>query len=125
MYTNRDTVFIRGLQIDAVIGIYDHERTQPQPLLLDIELATDIRPAAASDDIALTLDYQAVCDRLQDFVGGSDFLLVETLAERCAALIMDEFKVPWMRLRLAKPEAISQASDVGVVIERGRRDADG
>ncbi|MFQ3199369.1 MAG: dihydroneopterin aldolase [Zhongshania sp.] len=116
-----DIVYIRGLQVDTIIGIYDFERAHRQILVLDLELGTDIRPAAASDDIALTLNYKAITETVEDFVKRSEFYLVETLAQRCAELIMTDFAVPWMRLSLSKPGAMRQAKDVGIIIERGRR----
>lgn len=116
-----DTVFIRGLQIDTVIGIYDWERSVRQTVVLDLEMAADIARAAASERIEDALDYHAVSERLAEFVGGQQFLLIETLAEQCAQLVMRQFDVPWLRLRLAKPTAIAAAAEVGVVIERGVR----
>ncbi|MDP1521014.1 dihydroneopterin aldolase [Porticoccus litoralis] len=116
-----DIVYIRDLRIDTIIGIFDWEREVRQVVSIDLEMATDIRRAAASEDIRDALDYKAVSDRLQAFIGGCQFLLVETMAEQVAALVMEEFEVPWVRLRIGKPAAISQAEDVGVVIERGAR----
>ncbi len=116
-----DIVYIRGLRIDTVIGIFDWEREHRQPVELDLDMATDIRPAAAADDIALTLSYKEVSERLIEFVEASQFQLVETLAEECAALLMSEFSLPWLRLRLGKPQAVNRARDVGIIIERGRR----
>ena len=118
-----DTVFIEGLEIEAVIGIYDWERRIRQPLRFDIEMAFDNRVPAATDAIADTLDYKAVSHRLIDFVAQSDFGLVETLAERCAEIVMREFDVPWLRLKLSKPGAVRGAAAVGVTIERGRQPA--
>lgn len=92
-----DKVFIEGLEIDALIGIYDWERRIRQTLRFDLEMGFDNRIPAASDDIADTLNYKAVSKRLIDFVQGSDFGLVETLAERCAAIVLDEFGVHWLR----------------------------
>lgn len=114
-----DIVYIRGLQVDTVIGIYDWERTIRQTLCIDLEMGTDIRAAASRDDIDQTLNYKAISDRLIEFIAQSEFLLIETLAEEIAALVMDEFSVPWLRLKLGKPGAVPQASDVGVMIERG------
>ena len=116
-----DKVFIEGLEIEAQIGIYDWERRIRQPLLFDIEMAFDNRKPAASDAIADTLDYKAVSKRLIDYVSGSGFGLVETLAERCAAIIREEFGVRWVRLKLSKPGAVRGARAVGVCIERGAR----
>lgn len=116
-----DIVFIRGLRLDAVIGIYDWERTIRQPIILDLELGTDIRPAATSDHIDDTLDYKAISKRLEAHVTGSSFQLVETLAESCAEILLNEFRVPWLKLRLNKKGALSLADDVGVLIERGTK----
>ncbi|WP_426661550.1 dihydroneopterin aldolase [Rhodanobacter aciditrophus] len=116
-----DIVFIEDLRIDAVIGIYDWERRVRQTLSFDIEMAFDNTVPAASDDIAHTLNYKDVSKRLIDYVGASSFGLVETLAERCAAIIREEFGVSWVRLTLSKPGAVRGAKAVGVRIERGVR----
>lgn len=116
-----DIVYIRDLRIDTIIGIFDWERRIRQTVSLDLEMATDICKAAASDDIRDALDYKAVAKRLIGFVEGSDFLLVETLAEKVAALVLAEFPVPWLRLRVSKPGALRGAQDVGVIIERGEK----
>ncbi len=107
-----DIIFLRGLQIDTVIGIYDWERQIRQTVIIDLELATDIRRAAATDDIAHTLDYKAVSKRITAFVEESTFFLVETLAEKITAILLEEFSVPWVRLTLNKKGAISGATDV-------------
>jgi dihydroneopterin aldolase len=116
-----DIIFIRDLRIDTVIGIYDWERAIKQTLSFDLEMATDISRAAASDHIDDTLNYKAVAKRIIAFVETSDFQLVETLAERVAALVIDEFGVPWLRLTLNKGGAVRGAAGVGIVIERGSR----
>jgi dihydroneopterin aldolase len=116
-----DIVFIEDLRIDAVIGIYDWERRVRQTLSLDIEMAFDNTVPAATDDIALTLNYKDVSKRLIDYVSASSFGLVETLAEKCAAIIREEFGVSWVRLKLSKPGAVRGAKSVGVRIERGSR----
>jgi len=114
-----DIVFIEDLRIEAVIGIYDWERRIRQTVSLDIEMAFDNTVPAASDDIADTLNYKAVSKRLIAYVSESSFGLVETLAERCAAIIREEFGVAWVRLKLSKPGAVRGAHAVGVRIERG------
>jgi len=116
-----DIVFVRDLRIDTVIGIYDWEREVKQTVILDLEMGTDISKAAATDQIEDTLDYKSVAKRLVEFVEGSEFQLVETLAERCALIIREEFDVAWVRLTLNKIGAVSKARDVGVIIERGDR----
>jgi dihydroneopterin aldolase len=118
-----DIVFIRGLRIDTVIGIYDWEKAMRQTVVLDLEMAADVAAAAATDRIVDTLDYKAVSKRLKQFVSESRFELVETLAERCAAIVVEEFGVPWLRLTLNKAGAVTDADGVGVIIERGRRPA--
>ena len=116
-----DIVYIRDLTIDTIIGINDWEREVRQTVSLDLEMATDIRRAADSDDIADTIDYKGVAKRLIAFVEGTEFLLVETMAERVSDIIRKEFGVTWLRLRVSKPGAVTGATDVGVVIERGER----
>jgi dihydroneopterin aldolase len=115
-----DKVFIEGLEIDALIGIYDWERRIRQTLRFDLEMGFDNRKPAASDDIADTLNYKAVSKRLIEFVSQSDYGLVETLAERCAEIVLAEFGVSWLRLKLSKPGAVRGAVAVGVIIERSR-----
>lgn len=117
-----DHVFIEGLEIEALIGIYDWERRVRQPLVFDLELAFDNRVPASTDDIADTLDYKAISHRIVEYVSQSGFGLVETLAERVAELVLAEFPVRQVRLRLGKPGAVRGARTVGVAIER-RRDA--
>lgn len=116
-----DIVFLRGLRIETVIGIYDWEKEIKQPVVLDLEMAADVARAAATDRIENALDYKAISKRLKQFVGDSRFELVETLAERCAEILRAEFDVPWVRLRLNKVGAVTDAEDVGVIIERGER----
>src|SRR5512135_3721593 len=97
-----DIIYLHDLRIDTVIGVFDWERRVRQTVILDLEMAVDIRRAAASDNLADTLNYKAVAKRLMEFVGASEFQLVETLAERVAALVLEEFDVPWLRLRVNK-----------------------
>ncbi len=117
-----DIVFISDLRIDTLIGIYDWERRVRQTISLDLEMGADIRRAAATDAIADTLNYKAVAKRLIDFVGSSEYQLVETLAEEIAAIVLAEFAVPWLKLTVHKPGAVRGSRDVGVVIERGSRE---
>jgi len=115
-----DRVFIEDLRIETVIGIFDWEREIKQAVSLDLEMAYDIRKAAQSDEIEDALDYKSVAKRLIQVVQDSEFQLVESLAERCAALVLDEFPVHWLRLKLSKPGAVRGSSAVGVTIERSR-----
>lgn len=114
-----DIVYIRELEIKTIIGVFDWEREQRQVVSLDLEMATDIRGAAATDSIDKALDYKAVAKRLINFVENSEFFLVETLAERIADILLEEFKVPWLKLRVGKPGAVTGSEDVGVIITRG------
>ena len=117
-----DIIYLNDLRIETTIGIYDWERRTRQTVILDIEMGADISKAAASDNIEDTLDYKAVAKRVMAFVGESEFELVETLAERIADILLNEFSIPWCRLRLNKQGAVKGVRDVGVVIERGRRE---
>lgn len=116
-----DIVFIKELRVSTIIGIYDWERTTRQEVVLDLEMGADISSAANSDHIKDALDYKAVAKRVAEFVEASKFQLVETLAEKISELVINEFKVPWMRLTLNKEGAVSLARDVGVIIERGSK----
>lgn len=114
-----DIVFLRDLRVETVIGVFDWERTTRQVVAIDLEMATDVERAAATDSIEHALDYKAISKRLIEFVGNSSFHLVESLAEGIAAILRQEFGVPWVRVTLSKPGAIRGARDVGIIIERG------
>jgi len=114
-----DRVFIEDLRIQTVIGVFDWEREITQTISLDLQMAFDISRAAKSDDIVDTLDYKAVSKRLIQFVESSEFQLVEALAEHCASIVLEEFPVTSLRLKLSKPGAVRGSSAVGVIIERG------
>ncbi|WP_176962002.1 dihydroneopterin aldolase [Mariprofundus sp. NF] len=115
----KDLVLIEGLEIRTVIGIYDWEREIRQTVRLDLEMAWDISRAAVSDDIEDALDYKSVSKRLISFVEASSFGLIERLAEQCAQIIIEEFGVPWVRLKMSKPGAVRGTENVAVLIERG------
>ena len=117
-----DKIFIHALKSEAIIGIFEWERQVRQTILLDLEFSADIARAAASDSIDDTLNYKKVAKRVVGFVEESSFHLVETLAQRIALLILEEFGVEWVRVRLSKPGAIRNSRDVGILIERSRED---
>jgi dihydroneopterin aldolase len=119
MMVGTDRVLIEGLEVRTVIGIYDWEREIRQTVRLDLEMAWDITKAAQTDSIEDTLDYKAVSKRLIAFVESSSFGLIETLAEHCADIILTEFSVPWLRLKMSKPGAVRGSENVAVLIERG------
>ncbi|WP_341501904.1 dihydroneopterin aldolase [Gallaecimonas sp. GXIMD4217] len=116
-----DSIFIEGLEVYAVIGIYDWEKTQQRKLVFDLEMASDIAAAARGDDYGQALCYASVSQWITDYTQQHRFELIETLAERIAAGVMAEFSVKWLRLRLSKPGAVANARNVGLVIERGSR----
>ena len=118
-----DTVFIEGLDVKTVIGIHDWERNIRQQLVIDLELATDIRPAASKDNIEHTLNYQLISQRITEFVQQSSYGLIETLAEHLAALLMDEYSVPWLKLTVRKPGAIADAKACLLYTSPSPRDA--
>ncbi len=115
-----DTIFLTDMRVETVVGIWDWERKIRQTVSIDLEMGYDIRPAAETDSIEDTLNYKAVAKRVQKFVADSSFQLVETMAEKIAALILDEFDIAWVQVRVNKPGAIRGARDVGVLIRRSR-----
>ena len=117
-----DTIFLRRLEVDAIIGIWEWERHVKQTVRIDLEMGTDARVAAATDSLDGALNYRDVAKRLLEFVGASEYRLVETLAEAVARIIVTEFAVPWVKVSIAKPGAIRGAQDVGVIIERASED---
>ncbi|HUY83338.1 MAG TPA: dihydroneopterin aldolase [Steroidobacteraceae bacterium] len=119
-----DKIFIHALKSEAIIGIFDWERQVKQTVLVDLEFAADVRKAAASDSIDDTLNYKRVAKRLIAFIEESSFHLIETLAERIARLVLEEFGVEWVRVVLSKPGAVRHSRDVGIIVERSRSDLD-
>ena len=117
-----DIIFLHNLKVDTVIGIFDWERKIRQSVVIDLDMAFDIRKAASSEDIEDTLNYKSVAKRIIAFVEEAEFQLVETLSERIAEIVLNEFPVPWVRVRLNKQGAVRGAKDVGVIIERGEKE---
>jgi dihydroneopterin aldolase len=115
-----DYIHIEGLEVDAVIGVFDWEREIEQRLVIDLQLGTDITNAAKTDDIQHTLDYAVISERVMDHVKSASAQLIETLAEQIATLVMREFSVMNVRVRVSKPGAVPAARNVAVEIERGR-----
>jgi len=116
-----DIVFIKQLEVTTTIGLYDWEKSVQQKLYFDLEMAFDNKPAAASDDINLALNYFSVSEKVSHFVQNHQFELIETMAESVATLIMESFSVPWIKVTLHKPGALPKAQSLGVQIERGCR----
>ena len=117
-----DRIFLRGLEVECIIGFIEWERRVKQTVVIDLEMPVDCRRASQTDEVADTLDYKKVAKRVIAFVETSDFKLVETLAQRLALLVLAEFGIEWVRLSINKPGAIRGSRDVGVNIERTRAD---
>lgn len=118
-----DIIFLKDLKAECVIGVWNWERQIRQRVTINLEMGTDIRRAAASDQLDDTLNYKAVAKRVVAFVEESEYQLIETLAERIAGLLREEFSIPWCRVTVDKGGAVRGSRGVGVVIERGSRDA--
>ncbi|HTX23489.1 MAG TPA: dihydroneopterin aldolase [Steroidobacteraceae bacterium] len=118
--SNDDRIFLRGLQVDCIIGFIEWERRVKQTVVIDLELPVDCRHAALTDEVDATLDYKKVAKRVVAFVEASRFKLVETLAHRTALLLLEEFALAWVRISVNKPGAIRGSRDVGVTVERSR-----
>ncbi len=115
-----DTVFLHELKVETIIGIWGWERKIRQIVSIDLEMGADIRRAAETDSIDDALNYKAISKRVQQFVADSEFQLVETMAEKIAELVLQEFKVPWIQVRVSKPGAIRGAKNVGILIHRSK-----
>lgn len=116
-----DKVFIRGLKVDAIIGVFDWEKKVHQPLIFDLEMAWDIAQAAATDNLDFALNYQAVTEHIEAFVAKHQFQLLETLLEKLAADLRAAFNIPWLSIAVEKPAVVPQAKAVGLYIERGQK----
>lgn len=116
-----DVVFIEQLTVITTIGVYDWEQGIRQKLVFDIEMAWDNQKPAATDNVRDCLDYSAISDAIIQYVSGQRFALVERVAEEVASLLLQQFSVPWIRLKVSKPGAVTEARQVGVIIERGTR----
>lgn len=114
-----EIVYIRGLEVRTVIGVYDWEREIRQRVTVNLDMLWDFSKAAENDEIDHALDYKAVSKRLASYIEESSFKLLETLGSRIADIVQEEFDVKWLRLELGKPGAVTGARDVGVIIERG------
>lgn len=119
-----DIIFIEDLRVDTVIGVFDWEKEFKQPLYFDIEMQTDIRASAKSDDIDKTVSYKDVSDKVIDLVENSQFELLETLAEMLCEEILKNFAgVFSLTLKVKKPQAVPRANTVGIQITRKRNEA--
>lgn len=117
-----DKIFLRELKVQTVIGIWEWERSITQTVVVDLEMATDAKQAAATDRVEGALNYKDVAKRIVAFVEAAQFQLVESLAEAVARIVVQEFGVRWIKVSVAKPGAIEGSREVGVVIERDASD---
>jgi 7,8-dihydroneopterin aldolase/epimerase/oxygenase len=113
-----DFIFIEELRLETLIGVYDWERHRRQTIQLDLEVGLRDRHAAASDDVADTIDYGAVAERLRKLAAESEFALIESLAETVSDIILNEFKAAWVKVRVTKLGLMRDAKRVGIVIHR-------
>ncbi|SMN11248.1 Dihydroneopterin aldolase [uncultured Candidatus Thioglobus sp.] len=113
-----DIIYIDNLRAETIIGIYDWERKTKQIVSLDLQIGTDILQASAKDSIDDTINYKSVAERISAFIEASNFELLETLAEEIAKILLKEFNMPWLKLRIKKLQVLKNVSAVGVIIER-------
>lgn len=116
-----DIIYIHGLQCTCRVGVWDWEKRVDQTLVLDIDLATDIKKAAQSDDLKDTLDYKKISDRVIEYAQANTFDLIETLVEGIAETVLREFDVSWLRIKLDKGGVVKNVKHVGITIERGAK----
>ncbi|GLX77700.1 7,8-dihydroneopterin aldolase [Thalassotalea insulae] len=116
-----DKVFIKGLSIQTTIGFYAWEKEIKQTLVIDLSMGWHTAAAAENDELAKTLDYADISERIAEFANQNPVDLIETLAERLATFLMQQYHIPWLKLSIGKPNAVHNAQTVGVEIERGQR----
>jgi dihydroneopterin aldolase len=114
-----DFVSVKDLSVRAVIGVHAWERDVEQTLVVSVDMATDARKAAASDDLADALDYSAVAGTIAAVLRDGKFRLIETAAERVAGRLLADFPLSWLRLELRKPIATG-AYTAMITLERTR-----
>ncbi len=119
-----DRILIRDLLVRGILGINDWEREQPQDILLNLTLFTDLRRAAFSDDIADAVNYRTITKKILAHLEKTTRYTVEALAGDIARLCLDEPGVVRVRVRVEKPGALRFARSVGVEIERERDNSD-
>jgi len=116
-----NSIFIQDLKVKTKLGVPDWERLSPQSVLIDIEIALPNHANFNSDNIQDTIDYGEVCAMVERLLGEQTFKLVETMAEQICQHILQDFKAPWVRIKISKPNILRSAKAVGVIMERGQR----
>ena len=114
----KDIIFIEGLEIETIIGVYEHERNIKQKVVLDIEMTIPESDASSSDDLRHTVDYDAVSKLVTSYVIDTQYQLIESLAEQVASLVLGAFATDSLKLKLSKPGAVKNAKSVGLIILR-------
>ena len=114
----KDIIFIEGLEIETIIGVYEHERDIKQKVMLDIEMTLPESDASSSDDLRHTVDYDAVSKLVTSYVIDTQYQLIESLAEQVASLVLGAFATDSLKLKLSKPGAVKNAKSVGLIIQR-------
>jgi dihydroneopterin aldolase len=117
----QDKVFIRQLQVNTIIGVFDFEKQAKQPLFFDVDMLTDFAKAAQSDNVDDVVDYAKVSARIIAHCEATQVELLETLAEQLATIILSEFAVSQIILRISKPQAVLEAQTVGIEIMRKKQ----
>lgn len=115
-----DAIVFRDLRIEVLIGIHKREQHLPQTVSVDLEIGLPGDAVFSSDRVADTIDYQQVALRIKALAASGHFRLVETLADRIARLLIEEFGAPWVRVSAAKMGVLPSTKFVGVTIERKR-----
>src|SRR5919201_2228723 len=116
-----DAIIIRDLRVEALIGIHRRERHVTQTLSIDLAIGLPGPAVFASDKVADTIDYEQVTLRIRALAAAQHYRLVETVADRIAAMLTGEFGAPWVKVSVAKIGILPNAKFVGVTIERGIR----
>jgi 7,8-dihydroneopterin aldolase/epimerase/oxygenase len=116
-----DSILVRDLRVEVLIGIHKRERHVAQVVSIDLDIGIPGETVFASDRVADTIDYEQVALDIKALAASGHFKLVETFADRIAKLLTEEFKAPWVRVSAAKIGILPNAKSVGVSIERGRR----
>ena len=114
-----DHIFIRDFRLQTLIGFHRRERIVPQTIRVDLEIGIANRAVFASDKVADCIDYDRVTSRVRE-VAGAHVNLVETLADRVAAMVLDEFGAAWVKVSIAKLGILKDVGLVGVTIERSK-----
>ena len=115
-----DILFLRDFRLQLIIGIYEWERKIPQPVRLDLEIGLPNHKAGETDDVADTINYGEVAASIVERFSSQPFELVETVAEKIARLVLDEFGAPWVKVSVTKFAIVRGIKELGIVIERNR-----